>query len=165
MTGFPQHAHDHEACAARVLEEAERITRERGVRFTPLRRYVLEIILASHKPVGAYDLLTALAREDSPAKPSPPTVYRALQFLQEQGFVHRIDSRNAYAACFAPETTHRGRFLLCRICGCAAEIDEPALDGTLKAVAARTGFSVEHETVELSGLCHECRDGSAHVVE
>jgi Fur family zinc uptake transcriptional regulator len=164
MSAFPQSRHDHDACAATALASAERIAEERGVRFTALRHYVLEMILASHKPVGAYDVLSALAREDSPAKPSPPTVYRALDFLLAQGFIHRIDSLNAYAGCFAPARAHRSRFLLCRGCGAAAEIDDSELDSALAHAAAARGFAVERQTVELTGLCPECRtDGAAMV--
>ncbi len=113
-SGFAR-AHDHRACMAGTLATAEALTRARGQKLTPLRRRVLEIVLESHAPMGAYDVLGTLARGG--AKPAPPTVYRALDFLCAQGLVHRIDSLSAFAACFAPERTHRGHFLLCRACG------------------------------------------------
>lgn len=152
---FLSAAHDHDACAAKALAQAETAAAARGLRFTPLRHYVLEMLLASHKPVGAYDVLGALAREDSPARPSPPTVYRALDFLLEQGFVHRIASLNAYAACFSPAARHRAHFLICRDCGQAFEMADRNLEDALDDAAGT--FSVEQECVELSGLCPECK--------
>jgi len=143
-------SHDHKACMASSLAVAETL----GPKLTALRRRVLEIVLASHKPMGAYDVLAVLARDGG--KPQPPTVYRALDFLNREGLVHRIDSLNAFAACFAPEKSHRGHFLLCRACGRAAEIADPALDAALKAAAAKAGLRVDRETVEITGVCAEC---------
>lgn len=144
-------SHDHKACMANSLLVAEGL----GTKLTPLRRRVLEIVLASHKPVGAYDVLAALAR-DGVAKPAPPTVYRALDFLCGNGFVHRIDSLNAFVACFAPERAHRSRFFLCRVCGRASEIEDETLDRALSRAANRAGLRVERETIEITGVCAEC---------
>lgn len=151
----PHRPHDHAPCQRAALAAADALARRRGLRFTALRRRVLEIILASHRPMGAYDILERLGREAA-RKPAPPTVYRALDFLLQAGFVHRIDTLNAYAACFAPERKHRTHFLLCKRCGCVAEIEHGALDSALARAAADAGFAVEHETVEIAGLCAAC---------
>ncbi|MBV9992778.1 MAG: transcriptional repressor [Alphaproteobacteria bacterium] len=143
-------SHDHAACMAPSLKAAENL----GAKLTPLRRRVLEIVLAGHTPMGAYDVLATLARDGG--KPAPPTVYRALDFLQAQGLVHRIDSRNAFVACFAPERSHQSRFFLCRACGRASEIEDAALDAALAAAAKRAGLTVERETIEITGVCAEC---------
>ncbi|HWA91335.1 MAG TPA: Fur family transcriptional regulator [Rhizomicrobium sp.] len=153
MSGFP-HSHDHAACMAETLAAAESLAKDRGERLTPLRRKVLEIVLSSHRPIGAYDVLAALAQGGT--RPAPPTVYRALDFLCAQGFVHRIDSLSAFAACFAPEKAHRSHFLLCQVCGRAAEIDDPALDAALEAASRRTRFRASRETVEITGVCADC---------
>jgi Fur family zinc uptake transcriptional regulator len=150
-------AHDHRACMTQTLATAEALARERGERLTPLRRRVLEIVLESHRPVGAYDVLAGLARDGT--RPAPPTVYRALDFLRAQGFVHRIDSRNAFVACFAPAKAHRSHFLLCIACGLATEIEDATLDAVLAETARKAGFAIERETVEITGLCADCRDG------
>lgn len=142
--------HDHRRCMDTTLSVAEAL----GDKLTPLRRRVLEIVLASHRPMGAYDVLAALTRDG--AKPQPPTVYRALDFLRVQGFVHRIDSLNAFAACFAPDKAHLGHFLLCRACGRASEIEDPSLDAALAAAARGADFRAEHETVEITGVCADC---------
>jgi Fur family transcriptional regulator, zinc uptake regulator len=155
---FP-HVHDHRACMAGTLAAAEALTRARGEKLTPLRRRVLEIVLESHRPVGAYDVLASLARDRT--RPAPPTVYRALEFLLRQGFVHRIDSLSAFVGCFAPEKAHRSRFFLCLRCGRAAEIEDASLDEALVAAAARAGFAAERETVELAGICGDCANTSS----
>jgi Fur family zinc uptake transcriptional regulator len=147
--------HDHRACMATTLLAAERL----GTKLTPLRRRVLEIVLESHKPVGAYDVLGHLTRDGK--RPAPPTVYRALDFLRGRGFVHRIDSLSAFVACFAPQKAHRSHFLLCRACGRAAEIENPALDGALEAAARAQGFAPERETVEITGKCRECANSAS----
>lgn len=152
--------HDHRACMADTLAAAEALARARGEKLTDLRRRVLEIVAGSHAPVGAYDVLAAMARGG--ARPAPPTVYRALDFLRAQGFVHRIDSLSAFVACFAPETAHRSHFLLCRQCGRAAEIDDPALDAALERAAKAAGFAKERETVEITGVCGECASLAPH---
>jgi Fur family zinc uptake transcriptional regulator len=154
-------SHDHAACKADTLATAEALALDRGEKLTKLRRRVLEIVLESHRPMGAYDVLGALAQDGT--KPAPPTVYRALDFLRAQGFVHRIDSRNAFAACFAPDKPHRSHFLLCRACGQAAEIDDPALDAALADASDRAGFTTEGETVEITGLCADCHNASSAI--
>ena len=159
LPAFPHPPHDHRLCVAETLAAAETLARARGERLTPLRRRVLEIVLESHRPVGAYDVLGALTRERATA--APPTVYRALDFLRAQGFVHRIDSLNAFAACFAPGKTHPSRFLLCLACGRAAEIDDAELDRALAEAARKAGFAAQRETVEITGLCADCRNTSS----
>jgi Fur family zinc uptake transcriptional regulator len=154
-------AHDHHACMSETLAAAESLTQTRGEKLTKLRRRVLEIVLESHRPMGAYDILGALARDGG--KPAPPTVYRALDFLRTQGFVHRIDSLNAFAACFAPAKTHRSHFLLCRACGSASEIENAALDAALASAASKAGFMAENETIEITGLCADCDNGSSTI--
>lgn len=159
----PAHApHDHGRCMRQTLATADSLARRRGLRFTAMRRRVLEIIAASHRPMGAYDILDVLGEAPGETsgkmgrKPAPPTVYRALEFLLREGFVHRIDTLNAYIACFAPERRHRTHFLLCTDCGCVAEIEDAALDRALERAADAAGFAVARETVEIAGLCAAC---------
>ena len=134
---FP-HIHDHRACMTATLAAAETLARTRGQRLTPLRRRVLEIVLESHRPTGAYDVLASLARDRT--RPAPPTVYRALEFLLGQGFVHRIDSLSAFVGCFAPEKAHRSRFFLCLRCGRAAEIEDDESRQSARCRGSRGGI-------------------------
>jgi Fur family zinc uptake transcriptional regulator len=155
------HQHDHDACMADTLASAEQLATSRGEKLTRLRRRVLEIVLESHRPMGAYDVLGALAKDGT--RPAPPTVYRALDFLRAQGFVHRIDSQNAFVACFAPEKPHRSHFLLCRVCGQAIEIEDAAVGRALAEASGRAGFMPESETVEITGLCAQCRNETSTI--
>ncbi|MGQ0740708.1 MAG: Fur family transcriptional regulator [Alphaproteobacteria bacterium] len=134
---------------------AEEIASARRLRFTPLRRRVFEIVSQSHRPLGAYEVLAALEKTRR-ARLAPPTVYRALDFLRAHGFVHRIDSLNAYVTCFTPAKLHRAHFFLCEICGRAAELEDPRLNEALSLCAAAAQFAVERETVEIAGRCRDC---------
>ncbi len=153
---FAANPHDHESCVSDALARAEELCQQRGVRLTDLRRQVLALIWSGHRPLGAYDILTKLADERG-GKAQPPTVYRALEFLQEQGLVHRVQSLNAFVGCNLPEENHRGQLLLCRSCGEAAELVDGACFEALERRAAEAGFKVESFVVELSGLCPACR--------
>ena len=99
---FPKPGHDHDSCIADALRNADEICKSKGLRFTALRRRVLEIIWAKHEPTGAYDILEELSTNK--ARAAPPTVYRALNFLLKHGFVHKIESLNAFLGCVNPET-------------------------------------------------------------
>ncbi len=150
------HSHDHSHCRASAREAAERLTEARGLRLTETRARVLEIVAESHKPIGAYDILQRLSAERGRA--APPTVYRALAFLVEQGLAHRIDSLNAFVACFDPERTHDAGFLICDSCKAVEEIAEPAIGGAIRKAAALQRFTPSRTVVEISGTCAACAD-------
>ncbi len=152
-TAFPDSRHDHGGCVASALAAAERLCAERGVRLTPLRRRVLELVWLGHRPVGAYAILERLAGERPVA---PPTVYRALEFLAAQGLIHRIERLNAFIGCVDPVTPHAGQFLICGDCGTAAELADRRIDAAIAASAAELGFEVRARTVEVVGLCPDC---------
>ncbi|WP_142846895.1 Fur family transcriptional regulator [Telmatospirillum sp. J64-1] len=154
-TAFPSSDHDHGSCVAHAVAKAEELCRSRGLRLTEIRRRVLELVWERHGPVGAYALLDTLRSEGMAA--APPTVYRALDFLQEQGLVHRIERLNAFVGCGQPDAPHSGQFLICSECGLAAEIDDPAIDRALTQAAVALGFELRGKTVELEGLCPDCR--------
>ena len=152
---FPQPDHDHLRCVDHALEQAARVCDARGARLTKLRARVLEIVWQSHRPLGAYDMLAVLAAEGRSA--APPTVYRALEFLLEQGLVHRLSSLNAYVGCSRPGHAGTGQFLICERCGNAAELDDPEVTRAIGRTATAHGFQAGRHTVEISGLCPECR--------
>lgn len=159
VSDTPYCRHDHQQCVDDALAAAEQVCERNGARLTALRKRVLELVWQSHRPMGAYDLLETLAREDD-RRPAPPTVYRALDFLQEHGLVHRIASLNAFIGCASPEHTHQGHFLICRKCRVAFELDQALIQPAIRQVAAQQGFAVEAETVEISGLCAHCREAA-----
>jgi len=155
LAPFPPTNHDHGRCVADAVAAAERLCKRDGLAFTALRRRVLELVWSSHGPVGAYELLDALRGEGRRA--APPTVYRALEFLRAHGLVHRIESLNAFIGCARPDRHHGGQFLICRDCGAAAEIDDPTIAGAVHRRAAALGFTVDRQTIEISGQCPRCR--------
>ncbi|SDK82105.1 Fur family transcriptional regulator, zinc uptake regulator [Franzmannia pantelleriensis] len=140
--------------ASSLILQAEQQCQQRGVRFTPIRRRVLEMIASADGGLKAYDLLDELAVEHASAR--PPTVYRALDFLIEQGLVHRIESLNAYVACPCPEHAHCFQLLICRLCGRVEELHLDDVNTQLASRARSLGFRVERQTIELLGTCEEC---------
>ena len=151
--------HDHVHCVDSALAEAERVCAERGAQFTPIRRRVFELLLESHRPVGAYALLDRLRQEKRGSQ--PPTVYRALDFLMEQGLVHKIMKINAFTACCRPGERHAPQFLICTGCDRISEMSDPKVAEALERAAAEAGFAARHAALELSGLCPGCaKDGA-----
>ena len=152
---FHEPGHDHGRCAADAIAHAEAVCEERGQRFTPIRRQVLEALLSSHRPLGAYDVIEELAKRV--ARPAPITVYRALDFLMEQGLVHRIESRNAFLACaHNHDVASSVAFLICDRCGAVGEIAAASVTQPLIEGARASGFSPKMTVVEMTGTCANC---------
>lgn len=144
----------------RALREAESYCRAQGVRLTKLRHRVLELIWANHQPVGAYDLLQQLTQEGR--KAAPPTVYRSLDFLLDNGLIHRINSLNAFVGCDHPGLDHTAQFFICNTCGQAAELDDTKIDSAITSHARRMGFTVEKRSIEICGICANCQTRDPH---
>ncbi len=136
------------------MAAAERICKGRGSRLTALRRRVLEIVLEAGRPVGAYEILDSLRARTG--RGAPPSVYRALEFLMEQGLVHRVVSLNAYVGCVQPHDSHRGQFLICTRCGTVTELEDRAIEDTIRERARAAGFAAEASVVEATGRCARC---------
>lgn len=151
---FKAASHRHQDCLDAAIVMARRLCDASGQRFTRLRQRVLELVWQSHAPVKAYDILEELRDEHGAA--APPTVYRVLDFLRAQGLVHKIESLNAYVGCGNPGAAHSGQFLICRDCARVAEMDDPQLRALLRKKAARLGFEVDGQIIEINGRCHEC---------
>lgn len=150
--GFAKH--DHGVCVKSALAAAEAACAARAVQLTPVRRRTLEILLEAHAALGAYDVLARLDADGFGSK--PPVAYRALTFLVDQGFVHRIERLNAFVACAHPGATHDPAFMICRTCGTVAEALANAR--TFGASAAAAGFRIEQTVIEAEGLCPSCQD-------
>ncbi len=148
-------ASDHQHCIDDALAAAKKLCRDQHQRLTPVRELVLRLIWQSHKPLGAYDLLPALA--EAGFNSAPPTVYRALEFLQEQGLVHRLASLNAFIGCSHPGSEHSGYFFICESCQQALEVEAQPLQNLLTEQATELGFSIRKETIEVLGTCPSCR--------
>ncbi|MGI4793698.1 MAG: Fur family transcriptional regulator [Janthinobacterium lividum] len=141
-----------------LLTQAALLCDRRGARLTDLRRMILGLVLESGRPIGAYVLLERLRSHHKGS--APPTVYRALDFLCEQGLIHKIESLAAFLGCVhateEEDHAHAARFLICTTCGQAAEIDDRRIDKALLQAADDSGFHVRSSTVEIEGTCAIC---------
>lgn len=156
-TGFSPH--DHTACIAQGVEAAEARCREAGLNLTPVRRRVLELLLAEHRAMGAYEVLDVLRAEGLGSQ--PPVAYRALDFLVSNGFAHRVERLNAFVACCHPDATHTPAFLICRKCSKVVETDSTLPRQALARAAGEVGFTIERAAVEAEGLCPGCAQAEA----
>jgi Fur family zinc uptake transcriptional regulator len=145
--------HDPSTWAARVEQACER----RGAQLTPLRRRVLDIFSDSAAPLGAYAILERLSRRDG-KQVAPPTVYRTLEFLLEHGFIHKIESLNAYAPCEHLGHAHHGMQVICEVCGRSEEIEDDEVMRAIALTAAASGFRLKQVMVEAKGLCRRCAE-------
>ena len=148
--------HDHNQCQQDAMAKAETICSLNGTRLTAQRKQVLSYIWESHKPVKAYEILEKIASETG--KVQPPTVYRALDFLMENGLIHRIDSLNAFTGCLHPEAGHDCFFLICKDCGNADECCSPDLKLAISNTTNAENFAIDRITLEVSGQCEACRE-------
>ena len=148
--------HDHNACAAGAMALAEGRLAASGQRLTPVRRRTLQILLDSTRALGAYEVLERLVAEGFANQ--PPVAYRALEFLEEQGLIHRIRRLNAFTACMHVGQAHAPVFLICRGCHAVAEAPAEEVTAALTAAAGRLQFTVERSTIEALGLCPACHD-------
>jgi len=148
-----------------ALDRAAAACARRGAQLTELRRQVLRLVLEAEQPVGAYALLDRLKAARPGA--APPTVYRALEFLIEQGLIHKVERLNAFVGCAEAEEhpaecgcegahDHPHQFLICTRCGATAEISDPAVALALSRAAAAAGFALARATVEAEGVCARC---------
>ena len=146
-------SHDHQRCIHQALSLAEKLCAERGVRLTPLRRRVLELILEDHRAVKAYDLLDRIKPKHAV---KPATVYRALDFLIAQGLIHKLERLNAFIGCGLSDRPHDGVLLICSRCGQVKELVAPEPATELMAAIRQTGFTPAGQLIEILGLCADC---------
>jgi Fur family zinc uptake transcriptional regulator len=138
-----------------ALSRAQVICKGRGARLTPVRRRVLELILSSDQPTGAYALLGEL--QHGHGKLGPPTVYRALEFLLAHRLIHKVETSSAFIACADIEHPHESQFVICDDCGATEELRDEEIVRSLRRLGERRGFAIERQVVEARGLCPACR--------
>jgi len=157
-----KHAHPHECTDPRhhvhdaqgFVQAVEQACAARGLRLTPLRAQVLGLVAAAGKPIKAYDLLDRMKAENGSS--APPTVYRALDFLLEQGFIHRLASINAFVSCHHPQVQHSVPFLICDQCQNSVELEDDGVSQLLEKQANRLGFKTRAQILEVHGICSDC---------
>lgn len=147
--------HDHARCIADAMSRVEARCAAEGLQLTPVRRRVLEILLEEHRALGAYEILDRLRAEGLGSQ--PPVAYRALEFLIRSGFVHRIETLNAFIACTEAKEGHAPAFLICRTCRKVIETIAQPESGVLQNAAEHAGFAIETAVREAEGICADCR--------
>lgn len=148
------YGHDHKQCVTEALGAAENLCLARGVHLTPIRHQVLELIWDSHKAVKAYELLDRIKPSQQAARPA--TIYRALDFLIEQGFIHRVESLKAFIGCRCSEHQHELLLLICKHCNEVEERLAPAVMAPLSQEFSQAGFIVHSKAIEAQGICGKC---------
>ena len=156
-TSIASQQHDHTQCISTAMDAAKAVCGKNGARLTPLREQVFRLVWNSHQPLGAYALMDMLAKQ-STRKVAPPTVYRALEFLLEQGLIHRINMLNAFIGCTHPDADHANNFLICEHCGVAIEFSAEPLQDSINKTAGSFGFSISAQSIELMGSCQQCQE-------
>ncbi|QFY44760.1 transcriptional repressor [Candidatus Methylospira mobilis] len=154
MTTSKISPHNHKRCIDSAMSNAEQLCAQRGLRLTPIRRKVFELIWESHQAVKAYDLLERIRPFEMSAK--PPTVYRALEFLLDLGVIHRVESLNAFIGCIDSGRTHEQLLLICTECQQVTECSAPEVMGALAAEIRMQGFSARQKSIEIHGTCRTC---------
>ncbi|MDX7988378.1 zinc uptake transcriptional repressor Zur [Xenorhabdus sp. 12] len=140
-----------------LLAQAKNICLSRGVRLTPQRIEILRLITEQPNAISAYDLLDLLREVEPQAK--PPTVYRGLEFLLEQGFIHKIESTNSYVICHHfEEPSHTSAMFICEDCGSVTEKDAKDIESAIQQLAQGTGFHLRNSVIEVHGLCSSCHE-------
>ncbi len=153
---YPLSEHDHDKCVSEALGTAEQLCVVRGVQLTPIRHQVLELIWESHKAVKAYELLDRIKPLLQAAKPA--TIYRALDFLIEQGLIHRVESLNAFVGCSCSGHQHEQLLLICKHCH---EVEERSAEEVMTALAQeikQADFIVHSKAIEVHGICAKCAE-------
>jgi len=138
------------------IQQAEQYCQENGLNFTPVRRKVLEILLQKNTAIGAYEILDLL--REAGFKNQPPVAYRALEFLVQNGFAHKIEQLNSFIGCMHPGKDHSPAFMICRNCDSVSEEEALTRNFSVSQIASQAGFTVEKAVIEARGLCHSCAD-------
>ncbi|MDK2123647.1 transcriptional repressor [Parachitinimonas caeni] len=138
------------------LDAAANWCLQRGEKLTDLRREVLSLLLAHDGSIKAYELLAELQKRKPTA--APPTVYRALDFLLNVGLAHKLGSLNAFVACRELDHTHHhGLMLICDRCRGVHELSDESWAERLAEDAARLGFRLSQQDIEIKGICANCQ--------
>lgn len=168
-----KHLHDVQHFSASDVDQRLMAAKEqcqmRGVRFTPLRQQIYKLVLQANKPVGAYDLITQLqqarllekedneSKQSTPKNVAPPTIYRSLEFLLDEGLIHQLTSINAYVPCCHPRAQHTAAFLICDKCLRVQECSSLPVQEMMSFAEQDVGFVVARSVIELSGRCQACQ--------
>ena len=141
----------------KIIAHAKAVCLKKGVKLTRLRQQILQLVWSNHKPVGAYAIMEQLEQNSKREHVAPPTVYRSLDFLLEQGLIHKVHSQNAYIACCSPIHKHGDVLFICNGCGVALEVPNNSIQQAVNLSASQNRFMVQDQIFEIKGLCVDCK--------
>lgn len=145
---------NHKVCIEDAILNAELICKDNGIRFTAIRRKVFELIWKSHNPIKAYDILDFLQEENAAARPT--TVYRSIDFLIENGLIHKLNRLSAYVGCAHPRKHNDCYFLICSSCGDITECCDSKITEIIIGSSSNLNFKTKNVTLEIEGICQNC---------
>lgn len=138
------------------LHEVTSQCEARGKRLTPIRAQTLRIMLEAGRGLKAYELLGRMQQTMPQAKPA--TVYRALDFLSQEGFIHRIDAINGWIACqhIHEAHDHYDLLVICTECGVVKELRAPTISAQLQQLLKGEGYRLKPRETEVRATCAKC---------
>ena len=144
-----------------ILDHAESNCRAHGTKLTIKRKQVLSGLIDTQKALSAYELVDYCKEQYGESLP-PMSVYRILDFLQQENLVHKLDLANKYIACAHITCNHDHGVPQFLICGTCQRVDEITVDksviDTLKATIENAGFMLASPQLEMNCLCKQCSD-------
>lgn len=115
---------------------------------------VWEALTEAGAPLKAYEILDRLKEKGVRA---PMTVYRALEGLDQKGFIHKLEGINAFMPC-KHEAPHEVQvFLVCESCASAKEVELESIESDLRPLLRRASFQMKTARLEARGLCKNCQ--------
>lgn len=160
-----EHVHIRDQTKGALLDGIIAYCQQHALRLTAMRKLVLEVLLDTHQPLGAYDLLNKVSHIQN-KKVAPVTIYRALDFLIQHHFAHKLETLNAYTPCTLAKnhdatacdpSTHHIVFLICDACGGVDEMSSEPVYANIHSLMKRSQFKPRNLVLEFSGTCHHCQ--------
>ncbi len=126
--------------------------KENGLRLTPQRRLIAEIIHSAPAHLRAEDIITQVQKKMPRVNKS--TIYRTLDLLENSGCVVKSEAQDHFIYHHAEEGHHH--HLVCRRCGKTLECAESVFAPIERAIAKQYAFSVDFKHLVIAGLCADC---------
>lgn len=147
-----------------ILDKAQAICRNEGVRLTEKRQRVLQVVVETSEPLSAYQIADAY-REKHGESLSVMSIYRMLNFLKENDLVHRLETTNQYLSCSHITCDHKHevpQFLICDDCHGVDEVGiRKEIFAELSDNIKGTGFLLARQQFEFHGTCDHCLKNQA----
>ncbi|MFN3233879.1 MAG: Fur family transcriptional regulator [Gammaproteobacteria bacterium] len=137
-----------------LVNRAKNFCEMKKYRFTIPRERVLTALAKRNKPMGAYQIIETLSTDKE--KINPPTVYRAIEFWIKHGFIHRIESMNAYIACCGFHKHENFCMFICNNCNMVTELTMDKFPSGITEQILNKGMTIMSSFTEIYGKCCQC---------